>query len=176
LDISTARIKELREESGAGVMACRQALIEAQGDITKALDILKQQGLLLAEKKAHRVTAEGIIEAYVHAGSRLGGLVEVNCETDFVARTDEFRELAHNIAMQVVALCPRVVSQPEAQEMSEEELKEACLLAQPYIKDPTKTIQDLINETIARTGENIKVSRFVRFELGEKEAEDNDQS
>ena len=157
-------------------MACRQALIEAQGDIAKALDILKQQGLLLAQKKEHRVTAEGVIEAYIHAGNRLGGLVELNCETDFVARTEEFRDLAHNLAMQVVAACPRFVSSPEATEMSEEELKEACLLLQPYIKDPTKTIQDIVNETIARTGENIRIKRFVRFELGEQKAGDNDKS
>ena len=176
MEISTERIKELRGESGAGVMACRQALIDAQGDAEKALDILKQQGLLLAQKKENRVTTEGIIDSYVHTGNRFGSLVEVNCETDFVARTDEFRDLAHNLAMQVVATCPRFVSSPEATEMSEEELKEACLLLQPYIKDPTKTIQDIVNETIARTGENIRIKRFARFELGQQEAGDNDKA
>lgn len=169
MDISTTRIKELREQSGAGIMACRQALIEADGDIEKAVAILKEQGLLLAKKKADRVVTEGLVEAYIHTRGRIGAMVEVNCETDFVARTSEFKELAHELAMQVAALCPRVISREEVPEMPEEELKSACLLLQPYIKDPTKTVQDIINETIARVGENIKVGRFARFELGERE-------
>ncbi len=168
MDISTARIKELREQSGAGIMACRQALIEADGDIEKAVAILKEQGLLLAKKKAGRAATEGLVEAYIHTRGRIGAMVEVNCETDFVARTSEFKELAHELAMQVAALCPRVISREEAPEMTEEELPSACLLLQPYIKDPTKTVQDIINETIAKVGENIKVGRFARFELGEQ--------
>ena len=170
MDISTARIKELREQSGAGVMACRQALVEAQGDIDKAVEILKQQGLLLAKEKASREATDGLVEAYIHIGGRIGAMVEVNCETDFVARTAEFKELAHELAMQVTAICPQVISQEEAPEMSAEEQKAACLLLQPYIKDPAKTVQDIIDEVIARVGENIKISRFARFELGEQES------
>ena len=172
MEISTASIKELREQSGAGIMACRQALIEAQGDMDKAVETLKEQGLLLAKKKASRVANEGIIEAYIHTGGRIGAMVEVNCETDFVARTSEFRELAHELAMQVAAACPQVISREEAQDVPEEELQTACLLLQPYIRDPAKNVQDIINQTIAKVGENIRVSRFARFELGEQESEE----
>ena len=150
-------------------MACRNALLECQGDMESALDLLKQRSLLLVQKKESRTATEGLIEAYVHIGGRIGAMVEVNCETDFVARTEEFKELAHNLAMQVAAICPQFISKQEAPEMSEEELKEACLLLQPYIKDSTKTVQNLINETIAKMGENIRISRFARFELGEQE-------
>jgi elongation factor Ts len=166
LGISTDIIKELRDQSGAGIMNCRNALLEAQGDVGKALELLKQQSLFMAKKKAARTAAEGLIEAYVHAGGRIGAMVEVNCETDFVARTSEFRELAHHLAMQVAAMCPQVISEEEVPEMSE--VESACLLLQPYIKDVSKTVQDIINETIAKVGENIRVSRFVRFELGEQ--------
>ena len=147
-------------------MACRKALIEASGDMEKARELLKQQGLLLAQKKASRAAAEGVVEAYIHAGGRIGAMVEVNCETDFVTRTDEFRELAHHLAMQVAAMSPQVISREEVPETSE--VESACLLLQPYIKEPSKTVQDIINETIAKVGENIRVSRFARFELGEQ--------
>ena len=167
LKISTAGIKELREQSGAGIMNCRNALLEAKGDMEKALQILRQQGLLQAQKKAGRSATEGIIKAYIHIGGHIGAMVELNCETDFVARTDEFKELAHHLAMQVAATGPRFVSREEVPEGADIEPETACLLLQPYIKDPDKTVQDIISETIAKVGENIKVNRFTRFEIGE---------
>jgi elongation factor Ts len=168
LEISTERIKEVREKSGAGVMACRSALIEAEGNAEKALEILKEKGILKAQKKADRVTRQGLVECYIHTAGRIGALIEINCETDFVARTDDFKALAHNIAMQVAAMPPQFISKEEVPaEGCDTDLAAACLLLQPYIKDPSKTIQDLIIETIAKTGENIRVSRFARFALGE---------
>jgi elongation factor Ts len=166
LNIPTARVKELRDQSGAGVMACRNALLEAEGNTEKALQILKEKGILKAQKKADRSTTQGVIEAYIHTGGRIGAIIEVNCETDFVARIDEFKELAHNLAMQVTAMPPLFISRDEAPEETDVELQTACLLLQPYIKDPGKTVQDIITETIAKVGENIKVTRFARFELG----------
>jgi len=166
LKIPTARIKELRDQSGAGVMDCRNALLETKGDMEKALQILKQRNLFLVERKAKRSATQGIIEAYIHSGGRIGAMVEVNCETDFVARTDEFKELAHYLAMQVAAMPPQFISREEVPEGVNIEPQVACLLLQPYIKDTDKTVQDIITETIAKVGENIKVSRFARFELG----------
>jgi len=166
LKIPIIKVKELREQSGAGIMDCRNALLEADGDIGKALQILKQQGFLQAQKKAKRSATQGIIEAYIHTGGCIGAMVEVNCETDFVARTDEFKKLAHHLAMQVAAACPQFVSREEIPEGTDIEPETACLLLQPYIKDPDKTVQDIVNETIAKVGENIKVSRFARFEIG----------
>ncbi len=166
MKISKDLILELRDASGAGIMDCRNTLIGVEGDMEKALQMLKEKGLLKAQKKAERITTQGLVEAYVHTGGRLGALVEVNCETDFVARTDEFKELAHNLAMQVAALSPQFVSKEEVPEGADIEPESACLLLQPYIKDPTKTIQDIIVETVAKVGENIKVRRFARFELG----------
>jgi elongation factor Ts len=162
-------VKELRDQSGAPIMECRNALIKAKGDIAAALQILKQQSLILAAKKAERPAVQGLIEAYVHAGGRIGAMVEVNCETDFVARTDEFKELAHHLAMQVAAMTPRFISREEVAEGSDIEPQTACLLLQPYIKNPAKSVQEIIAETIAKVGENIKVSRFARFELGDWE-------
>jgi len=159
-------IKELREQCGAGIVECRNALLEVKGDISKALQILKEKGFLKAEKKAERATTQGLIEAYIHTGGRIGTMVEVNCETDFVARTDEFKELAHNLAMQVAALSPQFIAKEEIPEGTDIEPQAACLLLQPYIRDPGKTVRDVIVETIAKVGENIKVSRFARFELG----------
>jgi elongation factor Ts len=167
LEIPTTRVKELRDKSGAGVMACRNALLEAAGDSEKALQILKEKGILKAQKKAERTTKQGLVESYIHAGGRIGALIEVNCETDFVARTAEFKELAHNLAMQITAMPPQFISRDEVPEETDDiELETACLLLQPYIKDTTKTVQDAIIETIAKIGENIKVTRFARFELG----------
>ena len=166
MKIPIIKVKELREQSGAGIMDCRNALLEADGDIGKALQILKQQGFLQAQKKAKRSATQGIIEAYIHTGGCIGAMVEVNCETDFVARTDEFKKLAHHLAMQVAAACPQFVSREEIPEGTDIEPETACLLLQPYIKDPDKTVQDIVNETIAKVGENIKVSRFARFEIG----------
>jgi elongation factor Ts len=166
LSISTERIKELREQSGAGIMDCRNALLQSDGDFDKALEILKQQSLVKVEKKKQRTAAQGLIEAYVHSG-RIGSMVEVNCETDFVARTDEFKKLAHELAMQVAACAPQCISPEEKPEGNEPIDPSACLLQQAYIRDPNKTVQDLVNEVIAKVGENIKISRFARFELGE---------
>jgi elongation factor Ts len=167
LEIKTARVKELREQSGAGVMECRNALLEAEGDIEKAFQILRQRSLLKAEKKRMRSATQGLIEGYLHAGGRIGAMVEVNCETDFVARAAEFKELAHHLAMQVAAQDPKFISREEIPEGADVEPEAICLLLQPYIKSPDQTVQDIITEAIAKVGENIKVSRFVRFELGE---------
>jgi len=168
LQVSTTAIKDLREKTGAGVMDCKKALLEAEGDLEKAIEIINQRGIALARKKAERVADQGVIEAYVHPGARIGVLVEVNCETDFVARTDEFKELAHNLALQIAAMCPQFISAEDIAEGTEThaDAKTACLLLQPYIKDPEKTVQDIVTETISKVGENIKVRRFIRFELG----------
>jgi len=168
LQVSTTTIKDLREKTGAGVMDCKKALLEAKGNFEKAIEILNERGIALARKKAERVADQGVIEAYVHAGGKIGVLVEVNCETDFVAHTAEFKELAHNLALQIAAMCPQFISREDVAPEIEKDTdpKTVCLLLQPYIKDPEKTIQDIITETIAKVGENIKVRRFVRFELG----------
>jgi len=166
LEISIEMIKELRSQCGAGVMECRNALLEVSGDVEKALQILKEKGLLKAQKRADRVTTQGLVEAYIHTGGRIGALIEVNCETDFVARTDEFKELAHELAMQVAALSPQFITEEEIPEGANVEPQVACLMLQPYIRDPGKTVRDVIIETIARVGENIRVRRFARFELG----------
>ena len=169
MEITTAMIKELREQSGAGIMDCRGALMGCGGDMDKALETLKEKGLLKAQKKAERATGQGLVEAYIHTAGRIGALVEVNCETDFVARTDEFKCLAHDIAMQVAALAPKYVSGADMPEGGDADPQEACLLLQPYIKDPSVTVNDVIVGTVAKVGENIRVSRFTRFELGSRE-------
>jgi len=166
LDITKEMIKTLRAQSGAGIMDCRGALIGCGGDIEKALEALKEKGLLKAQKKSERTTSQGLVEAYIHTAGRIGAMVEVNCETDFVARTDEFKGLAHCLAMQVAAMAPQYISEKNIPEGKEVVVAEACLMEQPYIKDPTKTIKDIIIEIIAKTGENIRVSRFIRYELG----------
>jgi elongation factor Ts len=165
-EISLELIKELRERSGAGIMDCKRALEASGGNLDKAAALLVEQGIARAEKKADRVTAQGLIESYIHAG-RIGAIVEVNCETDFVARTPEFQSLVHEIAMQVAAASPRVVSEDELPEGDEMPKTETVLLMQPYIRDPSKSIRQLISETIGKTGENIQVKRFARFELGQ---------
>ena len=164
--ITTDRVRELRDQCGAGIMDCRKALLEAEGNTERALQIIKQQGLLRAKKKAERATNQGVVEAYIHAGGRIGAMVEVNCETDFVARTEEFKDLAHHLAMQVAAMSPQFISEKEVPEDSDTNPQTACLLLQADIKDPSRTVQDIITETIAKVGENIKVSKLVRFELG----------
>ncbi|MFS8512308.1 MAG: translation elongation factor Ts [Planifilum fulgidum] len=195
--ISAAQVKELREKTGAGMMDCKKALTEANGDMEKAIEILREKGLAAAEKKAGRVAAEGLVEAYIHAGGRIGVLVEVNCETDFVAKTEEFRSFVREIAMQIAAMNPKYVKRDEVpkEEVEKEReilrtqalnegkpehivekmvegrlekyFKEVCLLEQPFIKDGDKTVEQLVKEMIARIGENISIRRFVRFELGE---------
>ncbi len=179
--ITTEMIKELRERTGAGIMDAKRALEEAGGDMERAAEILRQQGLARAARKAGRATSQGLVYAYIHGGGRIGALIEVNCETDFVARTDEFRQLAHDLAMQVAAMAPRYVSAEEippevlaegAQQAgtAEKFIQQVALLAQPFIKDPSKTVEDVVKEAIARFGENIRVRRFARFELGSDEA------
>ena len=168
MNIPAERVKELREQSGAGVMECRNVLLEAEGDMDRALELLKERSLLKVEKKVNRATSQGLVEAYIHTGGRVGAMVEINCETDFAARTDEFKELAHVLAMQVAAMPPQFISEEEVPEGAEIETQTDCLLHQPYIKDLGMSVQDIINETIAKVGENIRVSRFVRFELGEQ--------
>jgi elongation factor Ts len=168
MQISTDAIKELREQTSAGLMECKRALQESGGNIEVAATRLRERGYEIAKKKEDRVARQGLVEAYIHTGGRIGALVEVNCESDFVARTPDFKELAHDIAMQVVASSPRCVSRedsPDGREVSDEE----CLLLQPFIKDPSKTIGDVVAEVVTRVRENIKVRRFVRFELGSDE-------
>lgn len=167
MKITTDSVKDLRGQSGAGIMECHNALLETEGDMEKAIELLKQQSFYKVEKKKSRATSQGLIEAYIHTGGRIGAVIEVNCETDFVARTDEFKELAHNLAMQIAAMTPQYVSSEEIPEGADVEAKATCLLLQSYIKNPDMTVQDVIDETIARVGENIKVGRFTRFELGE---------
>ncbi|MBI2939675.1 MAG: translation elongation factor Ts [Chloroflexi bacterium] len=166
MDISTSAVRDLREKTGAGVMDCKRALVEAGGDVARAMEILRQQGLARAGKKAARVATQGVIDCYVHAGGRIGAMIELNCETDFVARTDDFRQLAHDLAMQVAATNPRYVSPDEVPAEATEDRGVICLTSQPFIKDPSLTVQDLITRLIAKIGENIRVRRFARFELG----------
>ena len=165
--VSVADIKALRDITGAGVMDSKKALEEASGDLSKAEEILRQQGIASAAKKANRATNQGLIESYIHSGGRIGAIVEVNCETDFVARTDDFRELAHNLAMQVAAMSPVYVDQSVVLEDAEVDMSQDCLLQQPFIRDPSRTVQDLVTETVGKLGENVRVRRFTRFSLGE---------
>jgi elongation factor Ts len=177
MNITAQMVKELRDRTGAGIMDAKRALEETGGDMSEAAAVLQQQGLARAEKKAGRAASQGLVEPYIHGGGRIGTLVEVNCETDFVARTPDFRALAHDLAMQVAAADPKYVlaDQIPGEELSaaeselgsrEEAIKQLALLSQPFIKDQGQTIEDLIKEHIARLGENIVVRRFARFELG----------
>ncbi len=164
-EVTAQLVKELRETTQAGMMDCKKALLETAGDMEKAIEWLREKGLAAAAKKASRIAAEGIVGSYYCANCGAAVVIEVNCETDFVARTDQFKEMAHCLAMQVAAMAPVAVSKedvPEGQQVADESI----LLLQAYIKDPTKLIKDVVAETIAKTGENIKVRRFVRFELG----------
>ncbi|MDI6807995.1 MAG: translation elongation factor Ts [Candidatus Eisenbacteria bacterium] len=197
MNVSVSQVKELRERTGAAMIECKKALVETGGDLEAAVSHLKKKGLLDAEKKSGREAREGLIEAYIHPGSRVGVLVEVNCETDFVARTDEFKNLVRNIALQIAALSPVSVGrdaipadilEKEKARHREEALAlgkpanvvekivegrmekfytEICLLDQLYIRDPEKKVSDLIKEHIATLGENIVVRKFSRFALGE---------
>ena len=197
MKIEAKLVKELRLKTGAGMMDCKNALLKSNGNLNDAIDHLRKSGITKAEKKGARQTKEGIICSYIHAGSRLGVLLELNCETDFVAKTDGFSELAHNVAMQIAATNPisldissidqTLVAREEDifKEQAKSEGKpehiiekmidgrlqkfyqESCLLEQTYIKDPDKKIKDLITESIATLGENISISRFTRFAIGE---------
>jgi len=196
-EISAAMVKQLREKSGAGIMDCKNALGECDGDIEKAIEFLRKKGLATAQKRAGRATKEGAIQAYIHMGGKIGVLVEVNCETDFVAKTDDFTEFVKNIAMHVAATNPlgivpedvspeaiekeKEIYRAQALEMGKPEnivdkiaegklqkfFKESCLMNQAYVRDPDKTVADYLNEIIAKTGEKISVRRFVRFQIGE---------
>lgn len=197
MEITAQMVKELRERTGAGMMDCKRALSEANGDMEKATEILRKKGLAQVAKRAGRVAAEGLVESYIHFGGRLGVLVEINCETDFVARTDEFKALAKDIAMQIAAANPQYVRREEVDQARLEKeraiyreqalaegkpekvidkivegrlekfYKEVCLMEQPFIKDNEKTVADVVNAAAAKLGENIVVRRFVRFEVGE---------
>ena len=196
-EITAALVKELRERTGAGMMDCKKALSATDGDLEKAIDFLREKGLAAAAKKAGRVAAEGLVEAYIHGGGRIGVLVEVNCETDFVAKTDAFKELVKDIAMHIAATNPSYLKREEVPtaELEHEQAvlaeqarnegkpekiiekmvagriekyyKEVCLMEQPFVKDPDKTISDLMTDSIAKIGENISIRRFTRYQLGE---------
>jgi len=196
-DITAALVKELRERTGAGMMECKKALVEAKGDIGEAEVVLRKHGIASAGKKASRATKQGLIGTYIHHGGQLGVMVEVNCESDFVARTDDFKELVHDVAMQIAAADPKWVRRDEVPEEvlnKEREIararavlegkpekvldkiiegrvakyyEEVCLLDQPFVKEATFTIDQLVKTKIAKLGENITVSRFVRFKVGD---------
>jgi elongation factor Ts len=176
--ITTEMVRSLRDATGAGIMDSKRALEEAGGNVEKAKEVLRQQGLARAGKKSDRSALQGVVEPYIHGGGRIGALVEINCETDFVARTPDFQSLAHDVAMQVAAIPPRWISVDDVPAddipalvkefgSREEAFKQVVLLEQAFIKDAKKTIEDLVKEGIAKLGENIVVRRFARFELGE---------
>lgn len=195
--VTAEMVKELRERTGAGMMECKKVLTESDGNIDKAIELLRERGLAAAAKKAGRIAAEGLVEAYIHGDGRIGVLVEVNSETDFVAANDDFKRFVKDIAMQIAASSPQYVRREEVpEEIIEKEkeiikaqalnegkpenivdkmvegriekyFKEVCLLEQPFVKDPDKSIQELLNEKISTIGENISIRRFVRFERGE---------
>ncbi|MGH2352334.1 MAG: translation elongation factor Ts [Chloroflexota bacterium] len=173
VQITADAVKALREETGAGIMDCKRALTEAEGDAGKAKVILRERGFEVAAKKAGRETSQGLIDSYLHGGGRIGALIEVNCETDFVARSDDFKQLARELVMQVAAMNPRFLAKEDApadivqaEQLSADQVEAASLLTQPYIRDPSRTIGQLITEVVAKTGENIRIRRFARFELG----------
>ena len=165
--IGTAQIKELRDKTGAGIMDSKRALEEADGDMEKAAAALMEKGLASAAKRAGRDAAEGVIEAYIHTGSRVGSLVELNCETDFVARTPEFKALARDLAMQVAAMNPKYVARDDVPEDAGTVSEDEILLDQMYIRDGSVKVSDLVKEMISKVGENVKVGRIERFALGE---------
>ncbi len=164
--ISSEAVRELRELTGIGILECKRALEETDGDLEKAKESLRKKGLAVAAKRSDRATTQGLVQAYVHHDGRLGALAELNCESDFVARTEDFRQLAQQIALQVAGTNPSYVSPEEIPEGSDGDPKELCLLLQPFIRDESLTIQDLLTDTIRKTGENIRIRRFARFELG----------
>ncbi len=202
VQVTAAMVKELREQTNAGMMDCKKALQECNGDIKKAIDWLRQKGLSIAAKRAGRVTSEGAIQCYIHPGNKLAALVEIDCETDFVAKTDQFVQFARNLAMHIAAANPICIKREDtpaelikkeaeifhrqAKESGkpdhiiekivdgrmEKFYKEVCLLEQPYVKDPDITIQELLNELVAKTGENISIKRFARFQVGVKAEND----
>ena len=201
MEINAAQVKELREKTGVGIMDCKKALRECEGDIDKAVDYLRKKGIATAKKRGGRATSEGQVQSYIHAGGKIGVMVEVNCETDFSAKTDDFSEFVRNLAMQIAATSPVSIDREgipadilekekdiygtQAKESGKPEkviekivegkmkkfYSEACLLEQTYVKNPDVTIQDLLNEMMAKTGENVIIKRFARFQLGELDAD-----
>ena len=197
VEINAKMVKELRDRTGCGMMDCKRTLVETEGNMDKAIENLRKKGLAKAAKRSGRDTSEGVVYSYIHAGSKLGVLIEVNCESDFVAKTDDFIEFAKNVAMHIAASNPLGISEEDiSSELIEKErevykalaikegkpeniidkivdgkvqkyYKDVCLLSQPYIKDPQLTIADLLNETVAKIGENIQIGRFARFQIGE---------
>ena len=159
-------VKEVRLKTGAGMLDCKKAVEQCDGDVARAIESLKEKGLAMASKRSERAVGEGVIASYLHHNSRVGALVELNCETDFVARNDDFKQVAYDIAMHVVASSPVYLCEEDMPADCELAAAEACLLSQPFVKDPSKSISDLITEVIARTGENVKVGRFSRIEVG----------
>jgi elongation factor Ts len=164
--ISAEDVKKLREDTGAGMLDCKKALDQAAGDFQKAKDILNEAGFASAMKRAERETAEGAVVSYIHHNNRVGALVEINCESDFVARTDDFKNLTTAIALHVAGAAPKYLSKDDIPPGEEADPKTDCLLEQPYIKDESITVAELVTQAIAKTGENIRIRRFARFELG----------
>ena len=199
MEVNASLVKELRDKTGVGIMDCKKALQECGGDIRKAIDYLRKKGIATAKKRGSRVTSDGQVQSYIHAGGKIGVLVEVNCETDFSAKTEDFTEFVKNVAMQIAATNPvsidresvpgdilekeREIYAVQAKESGKPEkviekivdgkmkkfYSEACLLEQPYVKNPDMTVQDLVNEVMAKTGENVVIRRFVRFQLGDSD-------
>ncbi len=164
---SVEQIRALRDQTGAGIMDCKQALEDNDNDINKATEALRQKGFAQAARRANRDTTEGVIESYIHTGGRVGALVELGCETDFVARNEEFKQVAHDIAMQVAAMGPVYVSNDDIEDGDDRSASEVCLLQQTFIKDSSKVVSDIVQELAAKVGENVRVIRFSRLALEE---------
>jgi len=167
LAVTVEQIKTLREQTGAGILDCKQALEDSSGDLDQAADVLRKKGFAQAVRRAGRATTEGVIEAYIHTGGRVGALVELGCETDFVARTSEFKDLAHNIAMQVAAMDPAYLDQEEMESEDSRPPAQVSLLQQPFIKDNSRSVGVMVQEMAAKVGENVKLVRFSRLALEE---------
>lgn len=167
MEVTVELVRTLRERTGAGVMECKNALVANQGDIEKAAETLRLEGFAQVAKRSDRVTNQGLVEAYVHTGGRVGAMVELGCETDFVARTAEFKKLAHDIAMQVAAMGPVYVDESDIEEGDDRPAAQVSLLRQPFIKDNSSSVGEVIQEIAAKLGENVRVLRFARLALGE---------
>ncbi len=165
--IAVELVRTLREQTGAGILDCKQALEASQGDLKQAADALRLKGFAQVAKRSDRTTNQGVIEAYIHAGGRLGALVELGCETDFVARTSEFKELAHDIAMQVVAMAPDYLDEADMEEGDTRPVAQVSLLQQPFIRDNSSSVGEVVKVLAAKVGENVRVLRFTRLALGE---------
>lgn len=196
MEVTATMVKQLRDQTGSGIMDCKEALKDAQGDMQKAVDFLRKKGLAKAQKRAGRATSQGVVLSYIHAGEQIGVLIEVNCETDFVAKTDDFKSFVKNLAMHIAASDPMGIRQEDipdevkeremeiyraqAREMGKPDkiidkiadgklkkfLEESCLVNQKYVKDPDLTIQDLLNELVAKTGESVSIKRYARYQIG----------